>query len=69
MERSDVPEGDFPLLSEGAEFYWCIGYRDTPAGQRQRISTIRFVRKAHLRPANIENVFTRADELVELLAE
>jgi hypothetical protein len=40
----DVSEGDRELLQPGAVFYWSIGYRIQPWGQRERSSIIRFRR-------------------------
>jgi hypothetical protein len=61
LEREEVSKSDLPLLAEGASFYWSIGYRDTPGGQRDRISTLRFARQPHLRKADLERIFERAD--------
>ncbi|MER8013329.1 hypothetical protein [Streptomyces griseoluteus] len=40
----EVSPADLELLREGAIFYWSIGYRDLPSGQRVRASIIRFRR-------------------------
>ena len=40
----DVSEGDRPLLALGAVFYFSLGYRIAPSGQRDRVATVRFRR-------------------------
>jgi len=42
--REEVSRDDLDLLEPGAVFYWNIGYRTSPAGQRTRASEIRFRR-------------------------
>lgn len=44
----EVSPGDRELLVEGAVFYWAIGYRDSPSGQRTRTSVLRFRRLPQL---------------------
>ena len=48
-------------------FYWSIGYRDTPGGQRDRISTLRFARQPHFRKADLKRIFEQADFSAALL--
>lgn len=40
----EISDDDRELLSEGAIFYWVIGYETSPRGTRQRISQIKFRR-------------------------
>jgi len=67
LDLEEVSESDLPLLAEGATFYWSIGYRDTPGGQRQRISTIRFARHPRLKEADVQQIFSQADLLAAYL--
>ena len=67
VDFEEVSTSDLPLLAQGATFYWCIGYRDTPGGQRERISTLRFVRQPRLSRAVVNRVFAQADRMATLL--
>ncbi len=69
FDLPEVSEGDLPLVAEGAMFYWSIGYRDSPGGQRERISSLRFVRSPHLREATVNRIFERADRMAAFLQE
>lgn len=40
----EVSIDDRPLVKPGAFFYWSVGYKDGPAGQRSRESLVRFRR-------------------------
>ncbi len=42
--RSEISDGDAPLLTIGAQFYWVVGFRITAARTRYRSSVIRFRR-------------------------
>ncbi len=55
---SEVSREDLDLISEGAVFYWYIGYEDSPKG-RTRFSFIRFRRL----PAWSKSDFDRAEKL------
>jgi hypothetical protein len=61
LDRREVSQSDLPLLAEGATFYWSIGYRDTPGGQRERISTLRFARLPRLAKIEVNRIFDEAD--------
>jgi len=67
LELSEVSESDRSLLTEGATFYWSIGYRDTAGGQRERISTLRLARHPRLSKAYVKPIFEHADRLAALL--
>lgn len=67
LDLSEVSESDLPLLACGATFYWSIGYRDTPGGQRERISALRFARQPHLSKTEVSRIFERADHLAAFL--
>lgn len=66
-DLSEVSESDRPLVAEGATFYWSIGYRDTPGGQRERVSALRFARQPRLSESDVNRVFEQADRLAVLL--
>jgi hypothetical protein len=63
----EVSHSDLPLVVEGARFYWSIGYCDTPEGQRQRVSALRFARLARLSNALANRVLADADRTATLL--
>lgn len=44
LDISEITSDDLPLLTEGAVFYWSIGYADYPGRPRSRVSQIRFRR-------------------------
>ena len=67
LDRREVSKSDLPLLAEGAAFYWSIGYRDTPGGQRERTSTLRFARRPHLSKTDVKRIFEQADISAALL--
>jgi len=67
LDLDEVSPGDLPLLAEGATFYWSIGYRDTPGGQRDRISTLRFARQPRLSKTEVERIVAQADHLAAFL--
>ena len=67
LDLNEVSESDLSLLAQGATFYWSIGYRDTPGGQRERISTLRFARQPRLSKAEVNRIFEQADHVAALL--
>jgi hypothetical protein len=67
LDLREVSNSDLPLLKAGATFYWSIGYRDTPGGQRERVSTLRFARLPRLNSADVNRVFEDADHSTALL--
>jgi hypothetical protein len=67
LDVQDVSPADRPLITEGAIFYWAIVYRDTKAGQRERIASIRFARQPKLSREDVEDIFNEADEMVAFL--
>jgi hypothetical protein len=69
FDLTEVSEGDLPLVSEGAMFYWSIGYRDSPGGQRERVSSLRFVRSPRLSEPTVNRIFERADRMAAFLQE
>ncbi|MDZ4796875.1 MAG: hypothetical protein SGI92_01830 [Bryobacteraceae bacterium] len=67
LDSVEVSPSDLPLLVVGAIFYWAIGYCDTPGGQRERVSTLRFARLPRLSQSRINKVFEKADRVAALL--
>jgi hypothetical protein len=67
LDLTELSESDLPLLVPGATFYWSIGYRDTPEGQRERISALRFARQPRLSKTEVNRIFEQADQLAAFL--
>jgi hypothetical protein len=67
FDRTELSKSDLPLLTEGAAFYWSIGYQDTEGGQRERVSMLRFARHPRLGDAETKHAFQLAEELVSSL--
>lgn len=44
FELEEVSQGDLDLVEQGAVFYWSIGYRTEPSGERSRSSVLVFRR-------------------------
>lgn len=59
----DVSPDDLSLLALGAVFRWSIGYRTSAAGQRERVSQLRFVRIPGWRRSAIADITQGAAEL------
>jgi hypothetical protein len=59
----NISEGDRALLEPGAVFYWVIGFRETPSGQRMSSSTVRFRRLAKWGESEIRAAELAAEEL------
>jgi hypothetical protein len=67
LSTGEVSPSDLPLLTEGSLFYWTIGYRDSPGGQRGRISELRFARRAPLDKEALAQAIERANLFACLL--
>ena len=65
FERDEVSPDDQPLLALGAVFRWSIGYKTSNAGQRERVSQLRFVRIPGWRKSAVEEIERRATQLQE----
>jgi hypothetical protein len=63
----EISLADKAMLAPGAVFYWCIGYRDTPGGQRIRASEIRFRRLPSWTLTELDKARKEAEELGDLL--
>lgn len=62
----EVSDDDKKLLKVGAVFYWNIGYRLLPTGQKERSSIIRFRRLPAWTRSELEKAQKKADELKTL---
>lgn len=62
----DVSESDRPLVEDGAVFYWSLGYETSAAGQRKRISLVRFRRLPLWSESDAEVVERETDELEKI---
>ncbi len=67
FSTEEVSESDKPLLREGAVFYWIIGYKDEPNGQRTTSQLLRFRRLPVWSKRDLERLQARADELKAFL--
>ncbi len=67
LDIAEISPSDLSLLVAGAAFYWSIGYQDTPGGQRQRVSVLRFARLPQLNKTDVDRVFEQADRLAASL--
>ena len=65
--RSEVTDDDQPLLEPGAVFYWMLGYRDGPNGQRSRVSEVRFRRLPTQLDIDVRRARGKGQETVERL--
>jgi hypothetical protein len=63
IDEVSIP--DRPLLKVGAIFYWNIGYYDDVAGQRHRISELRFRRLPTWHSGELNVADREADEVLE----
>jgi len=63
----EVSPSDEPLMREGAVFYWVIGFRDYPNGQRKTEHFLRFRRLPIWSKRDMERLEARVDELKAFL--
>ena len=63
FDLDEVSPDDLSLLALGAVFRWSIGYRTSAAGQRERVSQLRFVRIPGWRRSAVAEIKQRAAEL------
>ena len=56
FDLDEISEDDLPLIEPGAIFYWSIGYRIDPSGERSRSSVLRFRRLPTWSEADVERV-------------
>ena len=65
FDLDEVSPDDQSLLALGAVFRWSIGYKTSNAGQRERVSQLRFVRIPGWRKSAVEEIERRATQLQE----
>lgn len=63
FDISIVSPNDRPLLTEGAMFYWCMGYRQDNDGDRAYVSFLRFRRFPRLSSEQVAAAGTRAADI------
>lgn len=63
----EVSPSDRSLLCEGAVFYWVIGFKDYPNGQRKTEQFVRFRRLPIWTRRDIDRLDARVDELKTFL--
>jgi len=61
----EISDDDRALLEVGAVFYWNIGFRLLPSGQKERSSLIRFRRLPAWHRTEIQKAYKEADELAD----
>ena len=66
FSTDDVSEGDRELLALGAVFYFSLGYRIAPWGQRDRVATIKFRRLPAWSKREIEAASAQAETWAEM---
>ncbi len=66
IELDEVPDADLPLVDVGAVFYWSIGYRVEPHGQKRTESSIRFRRLPAWTSTEIERASRLASKFDDL---
>lgn len=65
IEREEVSPSERGFLEPGAEFYWSIGYHDSPSRQRVRASHIRFRRLPRWTGDELKQAEKSAQELLQ----
>lgn len=63
----EISPSDKPLLHEGAIFYWVIGFKDYPNGQRKTEQFLRFRRLPIWSSRDIKRLESRVEELKAFL--
>ncbi|MEW6277333.1 MAG: hypothetical protein AB1758_01840 [Candidatus Eremiobacterota bacterium] len=63
----EVAPDDLELVQPGAIFYWNLGYRDSPSGERERFSMLRFRRLPTWTESELRRARQAGDELADAL--
>jgi hypothetical protein len=63
FDLEELSPDDLDLVVPGAVFYWNIGYRDDPSGERTRASIIRFRRLPAWSPQDVARLSDRVGSL------
>ena len=69
IELDELSPADLERLRPGAVFYWVVGYRDEPHGQRIGVSTIIFRHMVAPNAEQVEEAHQEADYLLDFLAD
>ncbi len=67
LAREEVSDGDLQLVQPGAIFYWAVGYRISPGGQKTRTSELLFRRLPAWSRRQLERARERAREFERVL--
>ena len=67
FDLEEVSPGDLDLVEPGAIFYWSIGYRTEPSGERSRSSVLVFRRLPAWSAKDLSRAASRADEIRDRL--
>jgi hypothetical protein len=65
FEFDEIPQEDLDLVQVGAEFYWSLGYRTEPNGQRLRYSLVHFRRLPKWSSQKIAAARQKAREMLQ----
>ncbi|MXW42843.1 MAG: hypothetical protein F4138_00550 [Acidimicrobiia bacterium] len=63
FDLEEVSRGDLDLIAPGAVFYWSIGYRTEPSGERSRSSVLVFRRLPAWSEKDLQRATDNAKEL------
>ncbi|MCY3968241.1 MAG: hypothetical protein OXF21_06735 [bacterium] len=63
FDLEEVSRGDLDLVAPGAVFYWSVGYRTEPSGERSRSSVLVFRRLPAWNEKDMQRAADRAEEL------
>jgi hypothetical protein len=67
IELDEVTPSDRPYMRRGAVFYWVIGYRDEPYGQRVGVSSIIVRKMAEPTPDQLDAADAEAERAIAFL--
>jgi hypothetical protein len=68
FSKDEIDKPDHPLMQPGAIFYWTLGYSDSPGGQRNRISSLRFRRLPAWNKSDIDTTKLEARSLLSRIS-
>lgn len=63
----EISEDDRALIAPGSGFYWTVGTKQSPVGQRENVSIIQFRRLPSWTRSSLEESSSRAREIWKLL--
>lgn len=63
FDFEEVSRGDLDLVAPGAVFYWSVGYRTEPSGERSRSSVLVFRRLPAWSKRDVQRAADRVKEL------